>query len=164
MIFEALCSLIIDQKRETAKLSVQDIVDEAGVCRNSFYRNFSGIDEILLKKMDSVWSTTVIDEGIERYDGVERALYYYFSVIRYNERFFKAFYLSNPGRYFDMFTQKIILSNSKVELDRVSPTDYYRYACRAWVGVGIMTEWLIRDFDLSIDDMIRLVMNAYKDW
>lgn len=164
MIFEALCVLIIDKKRETAKLSVKDIVEEAGVCRNSFYRNYSDIDEILLKKMDSVWSTTVIDDGIQQYEGVEKALYYYFTVVRSNERFFRAFYLANPGRYFDMFSKMIILSNSKSEISQVGKKDYYRYACRAWVGVGIMTEWMLRDFDLSIDEMISLVMNAYKDW
>lgn len=164
MIFEALCVLIIDKKREITTISVKDIAEEAGVCRNSFYRNFGSIDEILLKKMDAVWGTTVIDEGIERYEGVERALYYYFSVVRSNERFFRAFYLSNPGRYFEIFSKKIILSNSGIDVDQVPPKDYYRYACRAWVGVGIMTEWLFRDFDLSIDEMIRLVMNVYKDW
>jgi len=64
MIFEALCVLIIDKKREITTISVKDIAEEAGVCRNSFYRNFGSIDEILLKKMDAVWGTTVIDEGI----------------------------------------------------------------------------------------------------
>lgn len=164
MIFEALSTLIIDKRKEYNKLSVKEITDEAQLCRNSFYRNYKDIDDILLKKMEDVWVNTKIDEDIENYVGIEQVLYYYFSVIKNNERFFKTLYLANPGRYFDLFSKKIILSNSKIDINEVSEKNYYRYACRAWIGVGIMTEWLFRGFDLSIDEMIRLVMNAYKDW
>ena len=48
------------------------------------------IDDILLKKMEDVWVNTKIDEDIENYVGIEQVLYYYFSVIKNNERFFSS--------------------------------------------------------------------------
>ena len=38
-ITEALCSLIIDDGIPYQQISIQELVDKAEVCRNSFYRN-----------------------------------------------------------------------------------------------------------------------------
>lgn len=165
LISEALYTLIVDENREYSQLSIQDIVTKAGVCRNSFYRNFKNIDEILSKNLENAWKNVHINEEEIPYgDGIEKVMYYYFTLIKSNERFYKAFYLANPGRYFDSFSKSIIQSNTHLNIKALDASEYYRYACRAWIGVGILTEWLFRGFDLPIEEMIAQLMEVYKDW
>ena len=165
LISEALFTLIVDEKRDYNQLSIQDIITKAGVCRNSFYRNFKNIDEILMKNLENVWENTDLEESDIPYgDGVEKVMFCYFTVLQQNERVYKAFYLANPGRYFDYFSKSIIRANTHLDIETLDPSEYYRYACRAWIGVGIMTEWLFRGFDLPIEEMIAQLMEVYKDW
>ena len=50
LIVEGLCRLVENGEKPFSELTVQDIVDEAGVCRNSFYRNYAEKDDIFRKQ------------------------------------------------------------------------------------------------------------------
>ena len=49
-ITEALCSLIIDDGIPYQQISIQELVDKAEVCRNSFYRNYGTMEDILVSR------------------------------------------------------------------------------------------------------------------
>jgi AcrR family transcriptional regulator len=53
LICEALCQLI-QEKRPYEDISLQEIVDKAGVCRNSFYRNYHSKEDIFKEKFQEV--------------------------------------------------------------------------------------------------------------
>src|SRR5574344_1701545 len=53
LISDALCNLI-EQKKKYQDISISDITKEAGVCRNSFYRNFNSKDDILKENFSNI--------------------------------------------------------------------------------------------------------------
>ena len=60
LILGGLCHLIEQGEKPYSELTIQDIVDEAGVCRNSFYRNYTTKDDIFQKKL---WELSTTDDS-----------------------------------------------------------------------------------------------------
>ena len=44
------------EKKDYAHITVQDLVDRAGVCRASFYRNYFTMDEVIDRFLDGVFT------------------------------------------------------------------------------------------------------------
>lgn len=157
LICEGLLRLIEADQKPYSEITIQDIVDEAGVCRNSFYRNFSSKEDIFQKKfLEICEETDNFASKSKRYD--------YFDILRTvcqkfqkHSRFFRCYYKADLKSYFDTITSHVIFSNAPENTATLSPTDYYTYACRAWIGIGVVTEWLRRDCDISIDALVAIV-------
>ena len=154
MIADGLCDLIEKGEKPYSELTVQDIVDAAGVCRNSFYRNYDGKDDIFRKQFLAFSNEPDDEPPLQHFD--------YFDIFRYacrlfdrHQRFFRCFYRANPAMYFETIVGRVIQSNAPGAIP--APQEYYLYAARAWTGIGLMTEWLLRGCDLSIDELTAVL-------
>jgi AcrR family transcriptional regulator len=159
MIYEALCTLLIEEKRDYNDLSIQDIVEKAGVCRNSFYRNYDSKDDILISKFNRIFlpdaPKNMENDPKDAFD----FLYGVFSLIKENRRFFLAFYYSNTRKYFEMISSYLIATNTSQDITDVGPSDYYHYASKVWISLGLFTEWIIRNCDLPVDELCDQILN-----
>ena len=166
MICDALLSLI-EKGRPYAEISIQDIVDEAGVCRSSFYRNYKSKDDIFQKRFREICEGkarsskgTAVPKDPQHpsphldFFEIFRAACFEFSQHR---RFFRCYYTADARSYFDTITRHVIATNAPVPGASVPPEDYYTYACRAWIGIGVITEWFLRDCDIPVDELVEIV-------
>lgn len=132
-------------------------MDEAGVCRNSFYRNYRSMDDIFQKRFLKICkdSDTLFRDGTpyDYYDVFASVCTQY----QKNKRFFKCFYKADPKSYFDTIIHQIILSNTLPDTTVLAPEDYYIYACKAWTGMDIATEWLSRDCGISVEELTDIL-------
>ena len=156
LICEALLRLI-EHGRPYSEISIQEIVDEAGVCRNSFYRNYSSKENIFQKRFLAICSESEQNDPLPQ-------VYDYYDVLRAacvtfqkHRRFFRCYYLAEPRSYFDTITGQVIRTNAPPSVTEPGPAEYYAYACRAWIGIGVITEWFMRDCDISVDELVEIV-------
>lgn len=159
LIYEALCTLLIDEGRDYAGLNIQDIVEKAGVCRNSFYRNYTSIDDILISKYDQIFVPEAERKTESEPPDAYEFLFSVFSLVKENRRFFLAFYYSNTRKYFERISSYLIATNTQRNIREVDPSDYYHYAAKVWISLGLLTEWVIRGCDLPIGDLCRQILD-----
>lgn len=156
LICDALLRLI-EGGRPYSEITIQEIVDEAGTCRNSFYRNFKSKEDIFQKRFLEIGDETDASEALpahfDFYDVFKAAC----QKFQKHSRFFRCYYTADPKSYFDTIISHVILSNSPGRSPDISPADYYAYACRAWIGIGVITEWFLRDCDIPVDDLVEIV-------
>ena len=159
LILGGLCHLIEQGEKPYSELTIQDIVDEAGVCRNSFYRNYTTKDDIFQKKL---WELSTTDDSDRLSRTADHFTFYDIfegvaALMQINKRFFLCFYKADARAYFDTITSKIIDSNTTRAINTVSPEEYYTFACRAWIGIGVLTEWLKRDCDIPVNSLVEVL-------
>ena len=159
MIYEALCTLVIEEKRDYNDLSIQDIVEKAGVCRNSFYRNYDSKDDILISKFNQIFLPEEPKNTKNDSKDAHEFLCYVFSLIKENRRFFLTFYYSNTRKYFEMISSYLIATNTIRNITDVDSSDYYHYASKVWISLGLFTEWIIRNCDLPVDELCDQILN-----
>lgn len=64
-ISDALFKLM--EKEPYANINITKLVKEAGVCRKSFYRNYNSMEEILIKKIESITDEFIIKSDLANY-------------------------------------------------------------------------------------------------
>ena len=158
LITDGLCRLIEKGQKPYSEITIQDIVDEAGVCRNSFYRNFSSKEQIFRNKFMEVAS----EKGQGNEAPVLSISYYNIfrdvaEQMKKHKRFFLCYYKAYARAYFDTIIGRAIDSNTTDAISKVPPAEYYVFACRAWIGVGVLTEWLKRGCDLSVEALVGIL-------
>ncbi len=162
LISEALCNLI-EQKKKYQDISISDITKEAGVCRNSFYRNFNSKDDILKENFSNIVKQSD-DLFIKSKTKTNYDLVYSITVVwKNNSRFLRSFYEANFRLYFDTTVKRILLSNTSESIDNINSHDYYLFASKAWLGIGLLTEWMLRNCDISVEEIAKLVSNLLEN-
>lgn len=158
-ICDAVVKLVSDNKKPYNQITIQEIVDEAGVCRNSFYRNFESLDDVFLYRFQNVAKQT--GELLNNYEGdlITRVFYSFFETTRNNRDFLLSFYMAIPNVYFDTFVKTILYSNGITD-KKVDTKHFYKSSCKAWVTVGLLTDWMKRGCDTSIDTIVAW----FKQW
>jgi AcrR family transcriptional regulator len=156
LICEALCQLI-EEKRPYEDISLQEIVDKAGVCRNSFYRNYHSKEDIFKEKFQEVCAESgqvfVSTHELTRY-GIILSIA---TTMARNRSFLLCFYEADPKLYFETLIGQIEASNTTKPLASVEPEVYYTFASQAWVAIGVLTEWLQRGCDLSNEKISKMI-------
>jgi AcrR family transcriptional regulator len=156
LICDALCELI-QEKKPYDSISLQAIVDKAGVCRNSFYRNYHSKEDIFKEKFQEVCAESgqLFEETHEltRY-GILLSIA---KTMESNRSFLLCFYEASPKLYFETLIRQIEASNTSKPLSSVPPEAYYAFASQAWVAIGVLTEWLQRDCDLPADKISKMI-------
>ena len=159
-ICQAMISLVNTSDKPYDEITIQEIVDEAGVCRNSFYRNYSSKNDIFIQRFQEV----AVESGelLQSLSGdfMHNVFYSFFETARLNRDFLLSFYRAVPKVYFDTFTRVILQSNTTGQLKDMSAEKYYKAACKSWITVGMLTEWMNRDCDTPIETVITW----FEDW
>ena len=75
----------------------------------------------------------------------------------YNRSFLLCFYEASPKLYFETLIGQIEASNTVKPLASVPPEVYYTFASKAWVAIGVLTEWLQRSCDLSSEKISKMI-------
>jgi AcrR family transcriptional regulator len=156
LICEALCQLI-EEKRPYDSISLQEIVDKAGVCRNSFYRNYHSKEEIFQKKFREVSAETdalLLANPEKTRRGIINAIA---KTMEANRDFLLCFYQANPKSYFDTLITQVESSNTTQPISSVSSKDYYIFSARAWLTIGVLTEWLQRGEEVPAYDIAGII-------
>jgi AcrR family transcriptional regulator len=158
LICDALCSLI-EENKPYETLSLQEIVDRAGVCRNSFYRNYHSKEDIFKAQFQEICQQSdqlfVSQSNLSLYGIV----YSIAAVMERNRRFLLCFYQASAKLYFDTLIRQIEKSNTSKPISSLSPDEYYLFASRAWVTIGVLTEWLQKGCDIPAEKIASLLQS-----
>lgn len=156
LICDGLCRLIRKGEKRYEEITIQEIVDEAQVCRNSFYRNFSSKQAIFDRRIEQMCREmgACSPECPEDFYGT---VYRIFSVSQRHREFLRCYYLADATAYFQTITSAIIQSNVGTDMTAVQPDAYYVGAIKGWICVGLLTEWIARSCDMPLETMCRLV-------
>lgn len=84
-------------------------------------------------------------------------LYSILHVCYENRDYLSCFYNASPNLYLNHFIETVIQSNTPEPIDNITPDEYYAYAGRASILVGLTTEWLKRNCDISIKQMTETI-------
>ena len=158
LICDALCTLI-EENKSYETLSLQEIVDRAGVCRNSFYRNYRSKEDIFKEKFREI-----CEESNHLLAGksdltLYEIVYSIAVVMERNRRFLLCFYQASPKLYFDTLILQIEKSNTPKPISSVSPEEYYLFSSRAWITIGVLTEWLQKGCDIPAEKIASLLQS-----
>lgn len=154
LIYDGLCQLVLDEHKDYNELSIAEICDKSGVCRNSFYRNYNSKDEIIINKFFEDYNPTApVKETMSKQDFIKHIILN----IKHNQRLFKLFYLARPDLYYKYISRHIISSNF-IKNDNIDKMTYYNVASYSWAILGLISEWINNECDLSIDDMTLLIL------
>lgn len=156
LICDALCQLI-EEKTPYDSISLQQIVNKAGVCRNSFYRNYHCKEDIFKAKFQEVNAES--DRLFKAAGDISRfgILYAIATTMEHNRRFLLCFYQASPKLYLDTLVSQVESSNTPDPIASVAPEQYYLYASRAWITIGVLTEWLERGCDMPTTAIARMI-------
>ncbi len=160
-VTEMICSAmlnLIENGEPYESISVQQLIREAKVCRNSFYRHYKTMDDVFRKGFERICSD---DSKGNANDNQVHDFYSIFEhvcrIVKKNKRFFRAYYEVATKDYFSTIIGHVIKTNALEPSEEVPLADYYNYACRTWMGIGIVTDWMLRGFDLSIEELVEVV-------
>ncbi|MDD6154925.1 MAG: TetR/AcrR family transcriptional regulator [Eubacteriales bacterium] len=150
-IEEAAIRLLKD--RELSGISVSEIVAEAGVSRNSFYRNYSSKEDILRSRVSSMlteWNSSWEKRGSDSNAAMYGSL---FAHLKEN----KDFYLLLKERgLFDLFQDAYLeLFGPKPEIDNMWA---YTVSFIAYGTLGWIEEWISRGMQESADAMAEMLL------
>ena len=158
LICDALCTLI-EGGESYETLSLQEIVDQAGVCRNSFYRNYHSKEDIFKEKFQEICEESNEFLAAKPCLGLYEIVYSIAFVMERNRRFLLCFYQASAKLYFDTLIHQIEKSNTPKPISSISPEEYYLFASRAWVTIGVLTEWLQRGCDIPAEKIANLLQS-----
>lgn len=151
-ITEAMLRLLNDY--EFCDISVCQVVKEAQVSRNSFYRNFADMENILLTKvrlMFNEWEINYKQKNIDSNAEMYGSLFGHF----YDNR---NFYLLLRKRNLFGIVEKVILEKfgAKEDNDNMTAyiTSFIAHGTCGWIG-----EWLNRGMPESAEVMAAMLSN-----
>jgi AcrR family transcriptional regulator len=158
LICDALCALI-EENKSYETLTLQQIVDRAGVCRNSFYRNYHSKEDIFKEKFSEICEESDRFLGEKADLTLYEIVYSIATVMERNRRFLLCFYQASAKLYFDTLIRQIEKSNTPKPISSLDPDEYYLFASRAWVTIGVLTEWLQRGCDIPAEKIANLLQS-----
>jgi hypothetical protein len=167
-IFEALMALMDEKPYD--KITVSDIVEKAGIARQTFYRNFNNKNEVIFECAGNAddLSGIEINEGSKKRYQIVLTLNYDYTIKRRKE--LKKI-LSTPGIETCVLRgiQEIPPDLLKPLKKSLSKEEYKicRYKlCYQITGCRrVFLDWFLDDMPLPVDDLVYLInaMNAPKD-
>lgn len=135
------------------KISIEDIVELAGVGRSTYFRNFSSKNEILVFKYRQLWSRWLEDHMLD-------------SELQYNDVYFRAFLefhysvkeitktLNSAGLVHIVFDS---IKDAIVPADVQKDSPYYVESCYVHALWGLLERWIARDYKESVDELVAIV-------
>lgn len=168
--FEALEQLMLE--KEYSQIKVVDLADKAKLGRTTFYRNFDTIDDVLSMKCDEKFL------GLRNYFKE-----YYKSGIHPNKDFFLKPFLNYWYVNSNSSILELIIKANKLDIIKVSfvnMVNYYRNLVtntdfvfsnysnyineiRSSIAIGILTEWIRNDKDISPDELSDILIFRLKE-
>lgn len=129
--------VMLMQKTDYSKISIQDIVDKAGLSRMAYYRNFASKDEVLIFYLDRVTDQFIQETKVD-FDAL--SLPDYITVL--------FSHLKRQALIGQLLLKNDLLHYIKNEFDRIfegkakTPNEVYTYSFIAGGLFNIYSKWL----------------------
>ena len=141
------------KRKQYHKITVTDIVREAGVSRNSFYRNFQSVEEIItqfLEQKTSKWWSEFIAYP-DRYPHVISEMFYHFLDMR------EEIHLLYHAGLSHLLMEHIVVCEKLSQTGEIKNT--YQIAFMSGGLCGLVNEWILRGMKESPEEMEHIFSN-----
>jgi AcrR family transcriptional regulator len=160
-LFETLLELI--NNNEYSKISITDLTEKSGVARQTFYRNYNSMDDILLSKLDEILDDYVkkVEKYLETMDDPDWnfTATLFVDTLQQNRELFKALQKAGLGlQTLEKISNVNILFHMKAqnlqELD-----EYQRYLVYYLAGgvFNVFRKWFEDEMSTSVDILTVLL-------
>jgi hypothetical protein len=161
-ILEAVM-LLMDEKSYD-KITVSDIVEKAGIARQTFYRNFKDKDEVIVRYFANIFNSEMLSvENIARKDNQDTIVLTFNIKYMVNNRTNLEKLLSIVGiekMFTDSFTewQNLLISRGKSKLNKEAQAVYRFKIYYQIPGILIVImDWFKNDMPVSIDKLVKIL-------
>jgi AcrR family transcriptional regulator len=144
------------------KITISDIAEKAGVARQTFYRNYTGKDDVILQYLDSVFSNSLQMKNV-RDENNRNILLITLSLKRLTEEKQKTTKLlrNDTERIIFTYTQKwedYVIDFGKNKVSRMERL-IFRYMVKFQVGgsLRMIMDWMKHDMPLPTEKMGELL-------
>lgn len=152
---EALLRLM--ETEEYDRITIQQIVDEAGVSRMAFYRNFESKDQILQYHVDRITDEFVLRAGMkEKYDAAD-TIPYFLEIFRHLTRVRPLGEALIRAGKFELVRQEFVRVYAYRAKDQ---KDLYRYH---FLGGGICSiyyAWLVSGCRETVEELTEMILQV----
>ena len=163
-IFEAVM-LLMDTKPYN-KITVSDIVEKAGIARQTFYRNYADKDDVVFEYMENAFRTKVLKMENDKKKGGPETIVLSFNIsymIKYRKNLKRILSVADIENRITRRVQDFPVSLIEHYRNLLSPEDYLicRYKiCYQIIGsLRIFFDWFVNDMPLSSEKIV-LMLNA----
>ena len=147
------------EKKDFHKITIQNIVDRAGVGRSSFYRNFSSKEDILSRYISSIFDATKYEQSPYAEDKLRDYIISQFRVCRKNHRFFRS--LQKNNLLYLLYQQATLNAKQNIDTFGLYYNAYQAVFCSNGT-IGVIIEWIERDFQESEEDLADMFIDLVK--
>lgn len=139
--------ILLMDKKPFSQISIQEIINKAGVGRSSYYRNYSSKENILESMLDSLILETA--KAMGKFDFSTKGEEPWIQVLKMAENHAKEFTLLLKSGFGDKILRKIIASfeNSTENTDESRITNIYISGCI----YSVMTQWILDGMKTDIE-------------
>lgn len=147
------------EEKNFAQISISELCDRAGVGRTSFYRNFTGKEDIVRRYLKTILSRWYNSHFNSSDDSTEREIV--LSLFRHIEANLNMYELLNK-RHLIYLLKDILLELSGFDCSKTM-LESYASAYVAYTLFGFVEVWFMRGMQDSIDDLVALIPDSSKD-
>jgi len=164
-IFEAL--LILMDEKPFGSITVTDIIEKAGIARQTFYRNFKDKNEVIIKYFTNIFNSELLTvENINEKDKKDNIILTFNIKYMINHRNNIKKLLTIAGIE-DLFTDSfkewhnMLFNQKKNKLNKEAQLAYWYKINYQITGIIIVImDWFKNDMPLSVNNLIKL-LNFY---
>jgi len=168
-IFEAL--MILMDKEPYGKITVSDIISKAGIARQTFYRNYTDKDEVLLEYLRNSFNAELLNIESGNKKSVQDTIVLAFNydyMINNRQNLKKILSVADIENRIVREIQHLPVFLIEDYKDKLSPEDYlicrYKISYQIIGSLRLFFDWFICDMPMHIDKFIPMLnaMNTPK--
>jgi AcrR family transcriptional regulator len=174
LLLDALLELL--KEKEYKDITIKELTDEASVARQTFYRNFSEKDDILLQSMDEVFDDyfSSIKEDLSREKNINEIAEKLFLIWKDNKKLFVA--LQKAGlihKILERFTEYQLLIHEQIEHEIKNRDSFNKYMAHFISGgtYMVLNMWFNEKMKVPVSEMsdvydkiIRFLIETIKKY
>jgi hypothetical protein len=161
-ILEAI--LLLMEQKPYEKITVSDIVDKAGIARQTFYRNFKDKDEVIVKYFANIFNSELLSlESTSEKDKKDNIVLTFNIkyMVTHQKSLKKLLTIVGIKELFtDSFNewQNLLFSQRKNKLNKEAQLAYqYKIYYQITGIIIVIMEWFINDMPIPVNNLVKLL-------
>ena len=150
---EALIQLL--KEKDFSKITVDDITEKAGVGRASWFRNFGSKNEAITYALSQRWKNYAAEKGIISDDkhAADNSILYFEFIYSTKDSLTAIYQAGLESAFYDAYTTVMVPPESE------DTAFVYHQKFYAFGLIGLVDEWIHRDFKESPDEMSKIFID-----